>query len=464
MVPWRRLVADACIYLILMMLAVSWGIPVEALPGPASGNSGLLTGVAGFQPDYDSGNMGLHALLSCLEFCGENPGYYKVVGLSRSAFKFVYDSTEAYEPLRDLDPADALGAAAGALGFTDCGWVTGLPIDEVKLLIKKEIDDGRPLIAPFFLPDYYNGFYIITGYDFDKGILYLQGGHGRGSGYISIPFGAPWDGPTLSPAGWAVNPVFVLGEKHAAAAARGKVEREAMVASLDLLRGGTLEYGTSPGETEYVKEPGPHTARYGLPAYEILSSDVGGAPLLVSERGRQAVNTGLLWRLNSQLGMLYHDRFYGLGFLRGLTPLLEPGHNMVLGEVAGNMEGVLEDVRSLRRIFWDILPDTLASAEGALRHVEESGSIVYVVPDRKDIRDRLRREGYETHPTPWGRVVIADAPEKRLAARVLVKRIASREKNSLHLLSDIVQHIGGPRSRPVMHGGDPVRTRKPDEP
>jgi hypothetical protein len=39
-------------------------------------------------------------------------------------------------------------------------------------------------------------------------------------------------------------------------------------------------------------------------------------------------------------------------------------------------------------------------------------------------------------------VIVLDSPQKRLKAKLLVKSIASREKNSLYVMEDVVEHIG----------------------
>ena len=54
----------------------------------------------------------------------------------------------------------------------------------------------------------------------------------------------------------------------------------------------------------------------------------------------------------------------------------------------------------------------------------------------------LEAYGLGARPTPWGPVVVLDSAEKRLRAKILVKSIASREKNSLYILEDIVEYIG----------------------
>jgi hypothetical protein len=115
---------------------------------------------------------------------------------------------------------------------------------------------------------------------------------------------------------------------------------------------------------------------------------------------------------------------------------------MLLEGITENFEKTVTDVRSLRGMFWDPVPEWCAGHEDVARYIERSGSIVYRVPDGEPMALGLKARGLETHPTPWGPVVVLDSPEKRLQAKVLVKKIASREKNSLYVMKDIVEHIG----------------------
>ncbi len=453
------------ILLILLLLTAFWALPAACDPGSAAGGPGpaaggpgagagdqgsaagdrrVIQGVQGFPLDYDSGNMALHALSSCLTATGSAGGYYALVGLSRSAFKFVYDTTEAYEPLRDLYPVDVLQLAARAQGHPDSHWETNRSINTVKSLIKLEIDSGRPVIAPFLKNDAYHGFFIITGYDYGKNIFYLQGALGLDSGYVSVPIPDYWDGPTASPAGWARNPVFLLGGTLNEPERKGADERKSVKMGIRLYRGGTLEYGTQPGEYEYMAAPGPHRAHYGLPAYEVLSADVGTEPVLVERGGAEAVNFGLLWRLDAQLGQLDHDRFHGATYMRGVSRYLRFDERMLLSEITENFERTVTDVRALRKMFFDIVPERLAGPEDVAGYVERENSIVYRIPDAEGLAPGLESLGLATYATPWGTVVVLDSPEKRLRAKVLVKSIASREKNSLYVMEDIVEHIGRP--------------------
>lgn len=432
-----------CICIILGLLVLSWaGSTGAGQVDSIFGDARVLDGVKGFMLDYDSGNMGIRALSSCIGALKVATAYHDLVGLSGSAFKFVYDSTEAYEPLRDLYPIDALQEAAVAQGFVDAHWVVNESTDNVKLLIKKEIDGGRPLIAPFLKRDAYHGFFVIAGYDYRRGVLYLQGALGLDSGYVSVPVPDSWEGPTASPQGWGRNPVFALGEGRTRLKKDGASQREAVREGIRILQGGTLEYGTQTGEQDYISAPGPHAAHYGLPAYDILSGDVEGEPALVNENGVEAVNFGLIWRLDSQLGQLEHDRHHGAAFLKTLAKYLPSDNVMLLGEAVENFEKVVGDVRVLRRMFWHPVPEWCEGPEDVMRYVERETSIVYRVPDGEDMLSGLEAHDLEARPTPWGPVVVLDSAEKRLRAKILVKSIASREKNSLYILEDIVEYIG----------------------
>ena len=462
-----------CIWLTLCSLAVCLAVPPAAQGRDStSGESGVVEGVLGFELDYDSGNMGLYALSSCLRACAAATPYSNITGFSRSAFKFVYDSTEAYEPLRDLYPIDALSEAAREIGFGECRWDTGKSIDEVKALVKQEIDQGRPLIAPFLKPDAYHGFFIITGYDYVENIFYLQGAFSLDSGYVSMPVPASWDGPTASPGGWASNPIFVLGKGRFAMGRPGVKERKSVRDAIRLYEGGTLEYGTHIGEFAYMAAPGPHTAYYGFPAYDILSQDVSNAPLLVEREGESVVNFGLLWRLDAQLGQLQHDRRHGAAYMKGMATELLTDQRMLLAEIVEDFGNLAEDVAALRKIFWDRVPED-AGTDQIAKYIEEGNSIVFSIPAGEGIVSGLRARGHDTYGTPWGPVVIADSPEKRLRAKLLVKTISSRERNSFNIMQQIVEYIGrlepdavkrARQSRPYDKPGGPQDREREESP
>jgi len=115
---------------------------------------------------------------------------------------------------------------------------------------------------------------------------------------------------------------------------------------------------------------------------------------------------------------------------------------MLLSEITENFERTTTDVRNLRKIFLNPVPERCAAPEDVMRYIEGEDSIVYWIPDGESMAPGLEALGLETYDTPWGTVVVHDSPDKRLRAKVLVKSIASREKNSLYVMEDIVENIG----------------------
>jgi hypothetical protein len=413
----------------------------ESEPAQDTGLSNRIDGVESFPLDYDSGAMSVHALRSALKAYGVTSSYERLVGRSMAAFKFVYDSTEAYEPLRDLYPVDGLATAARAMGFGNAHWEINKPIAEVKKLIKDEIDRGHPLIAPFLLPDAYHGFFVITGYDLERNIIYLQGAFGANSSDRTVPIPDEWDGPTVSPLGWATNPVFVIGPMPVSRSAGA--EDLVLQGAVDLFKGGKLAYGEHPGEGRYIRTPGVHEAVYGLAAYEVLSRDVENEELVFDSGKEARLNFGFIWRIDSQVGQLEHDRRAGWYALGDVSIRPDSDAGLLLRQVVTNFTRASEDASSLRDVFWHEIPDTIGTAEEVEAYVNHTCSIVFKLPDDEHVRDDLYKAGRETFETPWGWLVVDDSSEKRKAAKMLVRSIEARDKNSLNLMEEI---IGDPDS------------------
>ncbi len=430
-------------FLMLMVL-----VCVSDSPGFAK-DAKILAGVKPFPRDYDSGAMALRALRSCLQSLGIESSYERLVALSHATFLFIYDSTEAYEPLRDSCPIDLLAEVATSLGFVDAHWVVNKPRDEVVSLVKAEIDKGRPVLAPYIDRDLYHGFFIIAGYDVAKGIYYIQGAFDDTT-YKAIKIPDEWVGPTLSPLGWARNPVFVLGERISTQAKRRLAEKGAIKAAIGLLEGGEVNYGVHPQELSYIGDQSSHVAKYGLPAYDLLLSDLGSEPLILYRDGNEKLNFGFLWRLDSQLGMLEHNRHYGERSLHQTLTLLPREDAMKFLRVLENCKKMLEDVRTLRGMFWDIVPEEYESAEEVASYINGSRSIVFKTLEDSALLDELKLKGFKVFNSPWGHVVVADSPEKRSEARLVARQLQVRDRENLHIMREIVERIGstlGPRPR-----------------
>jgi hypothetical protein len=433
----RGIARTLLVFLILTSGAASLGV---ADRGKLAG-ANTVPLVKPFPMDFDAGSMAIRALGSCFEVYGHWSTYHYLVALSGSGFKFVYDTTDAYEPLRDLFPLDVLRTASDAAGFRDAHWEMDLPITAVKEIVKREVDKGHPLIAPFLKNDAYHGFFIIAGYDFDTGVFYLQGAF-RDSNYVTVPIPESWSGPTASPMGWATNPIFVIGDL---VEDRDNVDRgtdKAMVTTaISMLKGGTLAYGMHQGERQYMA-PGVHQAAFGLPAYRLLSWDVENRPAVVEQDGKEVANFGLIWRLDAQLGQLNHDRRYAAQAFDYLVSRVAGGKSVEVEQLSANVERTAAEATDLRKIFWDQIPYALNTVDAVAGYVARSNSVVFSFAGRDRLFQDLADRGLKVFRTRWGPVIVSDSPEKRLRAKIMVKSLEARERASMKMMEELVEFIG----------------------
>jgi len=450
---WRRAARRGLSIWILLLLVAAGHL---AAAGPAP-RSNTVPGVKAFLPDDDSGAMPLHALGICFEAYGHWSTYYRIVAASGAPFKVVYDTTEAYEPLRDLYPIDVLATASTSSGFPGAHWLLDAPIARVKETVKAEIDRGHPLIAPYLKKDAYRGFVAIVGYDYDANVFYVQGAL-RDSVYARVPIPKQWDGPTASPLGWATNPVFVLGDIDPQSVGGVGQDKALLATGISMLKGGTLDYGMHSGEKLLVPG-GPSKAAFGIPAYRLLSLDVEKAPLVVAEAGADTVDFGLIWRLDAQLGQLEHDRRYAAMALGYIISRVTEGRSVDAAELVVNVDRTASDVKALRRIFWNQVPYAVSTVDSLIAYIDASPSVVFSIAGRDRYLQDLKDRGYQAFKTRWGPVIIADSRDKRLQAKMLVKSIESRERVSLRTMEELVNFVGVDLGVPPPEPAGPGRRR-----
>jgi hypothetical protein len=407
--------------------------------------------------------MAIHAIRACLEAMGSSYTYANLAGVSGSAFKFVYDTTGTYEPLRDLFPVNVLQTAAEQLGFADAHWSKDRSRDYVMGVIKREIDAGRPLIAPDLRAGKYSGMCVIVGYNIETSHVLVQGAFRR-AGYDSVPLAEAWDGPTAGPEGWASNPVFVFGRTRIGTGdARAGRSKPVVAAAIEIMKGGDLEYGEHPGEALYLGEARPNAAAYGLKAFDLLSHDMADRPLVTVRDGEPHLDLGFLWRIDSQVGQLQNDRFHAYSYLRQLRSSVQPRHYLLLEELYEGVRATSQDASDLRQLFWQAVPADVTTAEGALAYARENPAIVIDVTHRAGVADELKSMGETVFDTPWGSVIVDDTPEKRMNARLLVRALISRERNSVRMLEELLPGVDtrAERERPQESGPREGRENRP---
>jgi hypothetical protein len=471
----------ACLLAGLVLAGLHPGLtpPAFCLSKSATASlSNQVPGVKPFQRDAASGATALRALVSSLEAGGQAVPYSRLAALSGAAFKFVYDTTDAYEPLQDLFPMDVLKSASSVAKFADAHWEMDQPIDKVKAIVKREIDQGHPVVAPFLKPDAYSGFFVIAGYDYAAGLFYLQGAF-PDTAYVAVPIPASWSGPTASPMGWASNPIFVTGGRVESQPAGTDLDKNMVAMAIESLKGGSLKYGLTPGEQAYLGAAGgagavggtvptgasggaaeEREAAYGIPAYGLLAQDISGRPLVVATDGVEAVNFAFLWRLDSQLGQLEQDRKYAADALDFLSTRVSDGKSLDVETIADNVDKTVADVRKLRKMFMDQIPYDITTADGLVQYVRASTSIVYSFAGRDRLLEDLRSLGLKAYRSRLGPVVVDDSEAKRMRARLVAKSIEARERATLRMLEEIVGFIGPDLGAPAQQEPPQGRRRK----
>ena len=422
---------------------LAYGTGVAEAPartgGPGGGRANQVPGIGPFSSE--GGSMALLALGACLGAYNHSTSFQRLVFVSGAAFTFVYDTTDAYEPLGDLFPVDLLQTACLSFGFPDARWVTGQSVDSVKTLVKSQIDKGHPLIVSFLDRKDHRGFYVIAGYDFDSNVFYLQGGS-RDSAYVAVPIPKGWDGPTASPAGWAENPVFTLGEfSPQGQESDNTIDRDAIALGMSLLEGGTVSYGTHPGEAPLMKTPGLREAAYGLPAYRLLSWDVANGDLVVNGEQGEEVNLDLIWRIDNLLRQVQSFRDNAGRSLNFVTSLSSPDRIVDVEALASNLQKTSTEASALRQIFWDMIPRNVTTPDSIAAYVKASRSMVLSFAGHDRFFQDLKDRGLMVFKTRSGPVIVADSPEKRLGAKLLARSLEARDRSSLAGMKEVVTYL-----------------------
>jgi hypothetical protein len=222
---------------------------------------------------------------------------------------------------------------------------------------------------------------------------------------------------------------------------RLRAEKRTISLGISLMKGGTLTYGGHPGEHRYIGDGGEHQASYGLPAYDLLSYDVEHEPFAIEDEGEDGFNFGFIWRIDAQLGQLQHDRRQAALFLRYLAAGVPPDKADDVNEIILGFEDTAGDAEEFRRIFWHKIPTTLNDAEGIAAYARHSTSLVFKIWGPHKLRAELEAMGFGTYNTPWGYVLVDDSHEKRMLAKTALWSIVVRERRSLKMLEEIVDHI-----------------------
>jgi hypothetical protein len=114
----------------------------------------------------------------------------------------------------------------------------------------------------------------------------------------------------------------------------------------------------------------------------------------------------------------------------------------MLSELIRSFEKTADDAADLKEIFWHRIPGAVTSSSAVAEYVGAHHAIVFRLPDVEGIAEDLHKQGWDVFQTMWGPVVVDDSQEKRLAAKMKVISLASRDRASLGLMTELVEYIG----------------------
>lgn len=348
----------------------------------------------------DVGGGALPAVHAVLQALGAQVRYEELLVLSGAAFTFVYDNAPVYEPQRDLTPADTLMLAAQASGYTG-RWVVDRPAAEAVREIAAALAAGRPAIVSIYDDEGRHGFSVVV--DCREGYLTLQG-----ENPVEVPWPEHWWGAVTGPGAWGACPVF-LTEPGAIPAwsPDGRLHR-ALHRAVSLMSGGWAPYRDCDGSRMYSRVPlAGRRAAFGLPAYDLLLADVGGA--------ETAGAFSLLWRLDAQLSQLQHGRTAAAAFLRTLAhPVAQ-----VAEDTCAEGAALAGDLMSR---FWYRPTRSLSTTADVLSAVACESALVFWLQLPDDELARLSQRMPVTQ-TPWGPIAVMDTIPRRREAAALVERL-----------------------------------------
>lgn len=354
----------------------------------------------------DVGGGALPAVHAVLRSLGAQVSYEELSVLSGAAFTFVYDNAPTYEPQRDLCPFDTLSLAAQATGFTG-RWVVDRPLEETMGEVEAALAAGRPAIASIYDVDEMHGFGVVVDRQECRFTVQLDQP-------VNVPLPELWWGAVTGPRAWGARPVFLTEPGRVATwSAEGRLHR-ALHRAVSLLSGGWVPYRDCDGSRTYTSVPlAGRQAAFGLPAYDLLLADVGGAEFLGA--------FSLLWRLDAQLSQLQHSRTCAASYLRTLAhPVAR-----VAEDTCTEAAGLAGDLMSR---FWFRPTRSMTRADDVLAACATQSAMVFWVQLAEDELVRLSQRVPVTR-TPWGPIAVVDTTPRRREAAALVQGLkASHER------------------------------------
>lgn len=389
----------------------------------------IINNVPAFLLNWDAGDMLMLALESCLRYLGEEVHSWWLAGISGDAFKFIYDKDDVREPMRDRVPIDIISLANSSVGW-EGKWYVNEKIEATKERIMNSLERGYPIITSNLGSQWYHGANIITGLNDETDEIYLQIGRENlldSIQYEKISIPEMWDGPVPGPIIWANNPIYLFEKKSNQPSKENRIFK-ALNRAINLYKDITLLYKNHPG-----------AQKYSTPSLEGKQVKQGLAALvnLKEEIQQSLITWSVIWSVTTQIGQLSYDRSNASRFLEEIFK--EYTQYSELKILSNLYKETAHLANIIKQSYWDKRLNEIKNIDKLVENINDSQSFIFDVSKLNteilgDIRNR-----FPVMDTLWGPAVKLDSLERRNYNSNLIDMILNNEKESLELLTKLIQ-------------------------
>ena len=364
----------------------------------------------------------------------ESEGF--LAGISGEAFVFSYKDAQIDEPQREHWPHDIFARAARELGYS-LEWIVEQPSEEVKRIVREQIDQGYPVLTHSLDESSYHGFQIIVGYDFEKEIFYLQTADRHDhQDYVEAPIPEEWIGAVPGPLFWVHNPLGLIApDPDAGEFDRRQIVLRAMQRAVELWEMESFPFAAPGEDKSWVPWTG------GLDLNE-ERAPISAAAYAAVERDitrMERLEFPLVWRIDAQFCRLIYIRKDAARFLEEVESLFSSASREEIAAAAALFKEVSEGAADFFSCFWnrDLHADPPEERAALLQRIDASSALVMWLPESVTEEEMVGRPDFRFSGSPWGNIVIVDTPERRQHAISLLHQLKVKDEKAFGLLRKI---------------------------
>lgn len=370
-----------------------------------------------------------------LRYLGTDESEGFLAGVSGEAFVFAYKDAPIDEPQRDHWPHDIFGRAAGELGYS-VEWRVEQPVEEVKRIVAEQIDQGRPVFTYGLDESRYHGFQIIIGYDYEKGVFFLQtADRYEHQEYVEAPVREEWIG-AVPGRFWVHNPLGLIAPgSEAGKFDRKQVALRAIERAVELWEMDSFPFAVPGEDKSWVPWTGgldlnEERAPINASAYAAVERDI---------TRMERLEFPLIWRIDAQFCRLIYVRKDAALFLEEVGPLFSAAAGEKIAAAAGLFREVSAGAGDFFACFWsrELHADPPKDRAALCERIAASSALVLWLPDSVSEEDLSSCADVRFSGSPWGNTAIVDTPECRQHAVSLLRQLKDKDEMAFERLRDV---------------------------